>query len=110
MALDARRVVVGEGLCNRSETGNRKSSTDIGFSEIESTARAVGIECNLVTVGAGVQQIEEFDFAGSFPGVAGGIGAQRSRYYPSQSAETLLKEYFEQNPLHCWIRLLLTLI
>ena len=75
---DAKRVVVGEGLCNRSETGNGGSSTDIGFSEIQNIARAVAIECIPLTIGAGVQQIEEPGFAGSFPGVAGGIGAERS--------------------------------
>ena len=45
-----------------------------------------------------MQQIEEPGFAGFSPGLAGGIGAEQCRYYPSQSAQILLKVYFEQNP------------
>ena len=80
------------------DSGDGRSRTDIGFSEIESLARAFDIEGNPLTIRAVVQQIEEAGFASSLPAVAGGIDAERSQHYASQSGKTLLKEYFEQNP------------
>ena len=72
----AKRVAVDDRLCNRSATNDGRSSTGIGISEIESNASAVDLESNTLTVGAGVRQTVKPGFCCSFPGIAGGIGAE----------------------------------
>ena len=98
---------IGKSVCNRypvigmSDAGqsfpssSRLDETEYGTSELESIARRrvdnlvggrffVAVESNLPAVsGASVQ-----------PGLGGG----RSKYYPSESARTLLKECFADNP------------
>ena len=98
---------IGKSVCNRypvigmSDAGqsfpssSRLDETEYGTSELESIARRrvdnlsggrffAAVESNLPAVsGASVQ-----------PGLGGG----RSKYYPSESARTLLKECFADNP------------
>ena len=98
---------IGKSVCNRypvigmSDAGqsfpssSRLDETEYGTSELESIARrrvdnlgggrfSEAVESNLPAVsGASVQ-----------PGLGGG----RSKYYPSESARTLLKECFADNP------------
>ena len=74
---------------------SRPDDTECGTSELESIARrrvgslsggrvSEAVECNLPAVsGARVQP---------------GLGTGRSKYYPSESARTLLKECFADNP------------
>ena len=74
---------------------SRPDDTDYGTSELESIARRrVGS-----LSGGRVFEAAESDF----PGVSGatvqpGLGAGRSKNYPSESARTLLKECFADNP------------
>ena len=76
-------------------SSSRPGDTDYGTSELESIARRrVG---NLS--GGRVFEVAESDL----PAVSGatvqpGLGAGRSKYYPSESARTLLKECFADNP------------
>ena len=93
---NAERVVVGGGLCSHTE--NIRGGTDIGLSEIECTLRVVAVECDHVTVGAGVLQVKEASFSGFFPRVSDGFRTERSRYYPNQSAKTLLTGTVEHYP------------
>ena len=93
----AKHVVVGESLCGQSQTENERTGTDIGLLEIESITRVVTAEHNPGTVGVIVQQVEQAGVSGSFPRVSDGIGTRLRRYYPSKSAKTLFKEFFEQN-------------
>ena len=86
---DTKSVVLGEGLCNRLETGNGRNSADIELCEIEKIARAVDNENGPLAIGAAVQQFGEAGFAGCISGVAGGMGAERRRVNPSHSAKTL---------------------
>ena len=94
----AKSVAIGEGLCTGSQNFNEPTGTIIGFSEIKSIARVVAAKVNPRAVGANVQQLEQAGISGSFPGFVVGFGAELSRYYTNQSAKTLLKEFFGQNP------------
>ena len=76
-------------------SSSRPDDTDYGTSELESIARRrVGdVSERRVCEAAGLD----------LPGSAGatvqpGLGAGRSKYYPSKSARTLLKECFADNP------------
>ena len=76
-------------------SSSRPGDTDYGTSELESIARSrVGS-----LSGSRVSEAVEPDI----PAVSGvtvqpGLGAGRSKYYPSESARTLLKECFDDNP------------
>ena len=76
-------------------SSSRPDDTDYGTSELESIARKrVGS-----LSGGRVSEAAEPDL----PAVSGatvqtGLGAARSKYYPSESARTLLKECFADNP------------
>ena len=56
------RANLRRGVWSRSEAGLERNNTNIVFSEIESLAQAVGVDCKPPTVDAGVQQVEEPDF------------------------------------------------
>ena len=76
-------------------SSSRPDDTDYGTSELESIARRrVGdVSERRVCEAAG------FDLPGSSGAtVQPGLGAGRSKYYPSESARTLLKECFADNP------------
>ena len=97
----------GKSLCDRytvigvSDAGqsfpssSRPDDTEYGTSELESIARRpVGS-----LSGGRVFEVAESDL----PAVSGatvqpGLGAGRSKFYPSESARTLLKECFADNP------------
>ena len=73
----------------------RPDDTDYGTSELESIARRrVGdVSERRVCEAAGL------DLPGSSGATAQpGLGAGRSKYYPTESARTLLKEFFADNP------------
>ena len=76
-------------------SSSRPGDTDYGTSELESIARKrVGS-----LSGGRVFEVAEPDL----PTVSGatvrpGLGVERSKYYPSESARTLLKECFADNP------------
>ena len=76
-------------------SSSRPDDTDYGTSELESIARRrVGdVSERRVCEAAGL------DLPGSSGAtVQPGLGAGRSKYYPSESARTLLKECFADNP------------
>ena len=78
-------------------SSSRPDDTDYGTSELESFARRrVG---DLSGGGGRVCETAESDIPG-FSGatVQPGLGAGRSKYYPSESARTLLKGCFSDNP------------
>ena len=89
-----KRVPVNECLCGRSQSENERTGTENGFSQIESIAPVCAEKYNPSTVGVCLQQVEPATFSGSIPGLAAGVGAERSRYRPNQSAKTLLKKFF----------------
>ena len=91
-----RRALVGVSDAGQSfPSSSRPGDTDYGTSELESIARRrVGS-----LSGGRVFEIAEPDL----PTVSGatvrpGLGVGRSKYYPSESARTLLKECFADNP------------
>ena len=91
-----RYTVIGVSDAGHSfPSSSRPGDTDYGTSELESIARRrVGS-----LSGGRVSEAVEPDF----PVVSGatvqpGLGAGRSKYYPSESARTLLKECFADNP------------
>ena len=71
-----KRVIVDEVLSSRSQTENNIACIDLGFSEIESIARVVAAEWNLLTICAARRTVW---ISGSFPGVAGVVGTEQSR-------------------------------
>ena len=91
-----RYTVVGVSDAGQSfPSSSRPDDTEYGTSELESIARRrVGS-----LSGGRVFEVAESDL----PAVSGatvqpGLGAGRSKYYPSESARTLLKECFADNP------------
>ena len=73
----------------------RPDDTDYGTSELESIARRRVGDLS----GGRVYGTAESDLPGSSGAtVQPGLGAGRSKYYPSVSARTLLKECFAENP------------
>ena len=91
-----RYTVVGVSDAGQSfPSSSRPDDTEYGTSELESIARRrVGS-----LSGGRVFEVVESDL----PAVSGatvqpGLGAGRSKYYPSESARTLLKECFADNP------------
>ena len=76
-------------------SSSRPDDTDYGTSELESiTRRRVGDVSE-----QRVCEAAELDLPGSSGDtVQPGLGAGRSKYYPSKSARTLLKECFADNP------------
>ena len=52
-----KRVVIGKGLCKRSQNGIELTGTVIGLFEIKNFARVAAAECNPPTNGATVQQV-----------------------------------------------------
>ena len=76
-------------------SSSRPDDTDYGTSELESIARRRIGDLS----GRRVCEAAESDLPG-FSGatVQPGLGAGRSKYYPSESARTLLKECFADNP------------
>ena len=82
----------------RGEGRNVPETGSLGLLDIESLARVLVGQANIPTVGAAVKTVPQqlplefrcFNEAG--------MVSQWSNYYPSQSAKTLLKEFFELNP------------
>ena len=69
----------------------------LGLSEIESLARGLAGQANVPTIDAALQGIpRELSHECQWASEAG-MGIQRSSYYPSLSAKTPLKEFFELN-------------
>ena len=91
-----RCTLVGVSDAGKSfPSSSRPDDTDFGTSELESIARRrVGdVSERRVCEAAGL------DLPGSSGAtVQPGLGAGRSKYYPSESARTLLKERFADNP------------
>ena len=91
-----RCTLVGVSDAGQSFTSSsRPDDTDYGTSELESMARRRVDDLS----GGRVCETAESDLPG-FPGatVQPGLGAGRSKYYPSESARTLLKGCFSDNP------------
>ena len=91
-----RYTVIGVSNAGQSfPSSSRPDDTEYGTSELESIApRRVGS----LSGGRVFEAVES-----NFPAVSGatvqpGLGAGRSKYYPSESARTLLKECFADNP------------
>ena len=78
-------------------TDPEKTPMGFGLSELEAMARAkadeIGPKLNVGT-GSGLVRVPTL---GS-PGVPTAVKAVRTEYYPSQSAKSLLKDFFELNP------------
>ena len=94
-----RYTVVGMSDAGQSfPSSSRPDDTEYGTSELESIAR------RRVGSLSGGRVFEAAEVAESdLPAVSGarvqpGLGAGRSKYYPSESAKTLLKECFADNP------------
>ena len=88
--------VVGVSDAGQSfPSSSRPDDTEFGTSELESIARRrVGS-----LSGGRVFEVAESDLPSVFGAtVQPGLGAGRSKYYPSESARTLLKECFADNP------------
>ena len=98
---------IGKSVCDRytvigvSDAGqsfpssSRLDDTEYGTSELESIARK---RVDNLSGGRVFEAVES-----DLPAVSGaivqpGLGAERSKYYPSESARTLLKECFADNP------------
>ena len=86
------------GVCDAGQSfpsSSRSDDTDYGTSELESIARRRVGDLS----GGRVCEAAESDVPG-FSGatVQPGLGAGRSKYYPSESARTLLKVCFADNP------------
>ena len=91
-----RCTLVGASDAGQSfPSSSRPDDTDYGTSELESIARRRVGDLS----GWGVCETAESDLPG-FSGatVQPGLGAGRSKYYPSESARTLLKGCFADNP------------
>ena len=98
---------IGKSVCNRypvigmSDAGqsfpssSRLDETEYGTSELESIARR-----RVDNLGGGwfFEAVESNLPAVSGASVQPGLGGGRSKYYPSESARTLLKECFADNP------------
>ena len=91
-----RCTLVGVSDADQSfPSSSRPDDTDYGTSELESIARRRVDDLS----GGRVCETAESDLPG-FSGatVQRGLGAGRSKYYPSESARTLLKGCFSDNP------------
>ena len=98
---------IGKSVCNRypvigmSDTGqsfpssSRLDDTEYGTSELESIARR---RVDNLTGGRVFEVVESDLPAVSAATAQPGLGGGRSKYYPSESARTLLKECFADNP------------
>ena len=98
---------VGKSVCDRytvigvSDAGksfpssSRLDDTEYGTSELESIARR---RVDNLSGGRVFEAVESDIPAVSGATVQPGLGAGRSKYYPSESARTLLKECFADNP------------
>ena len=98
---------IGKSVCNRYPvigmsdagqsfpSGSRLDETEYGTSELESIARR---RVDNLGVGRFFEAVESNLPAVSGASVQPGLGGGRSKYYPSESARTLLKECFADNP------------
>ena len=98
---------IGKSVCDRytvigvSDAGqsfpssSRLDDTEYGTSELESIARG---RVDNLSGGRFFKAVESDLPAVSGATVLSGLGAGRSKYYPSESARTLLKECFADNP------------
>ena len=87
--------VVGVSNSGQSfPSGSRPDDTEYGTSELESIARK-----RVGDVGGRVCEAPGLDLpCSSRTTMQRGMGAGRSKYYPSESARTLMKECFADNP------------
>ena len=94
--LSERCTLVGVSDAGQSfPSSSRPGDTDYGTSELESIARRrVGDLSGRRVCGTAESDLPGFSGATMQPG----LGAGRSKYYPSESARTLLKECFADNP------------
>ena len=76
-------------------SSSRFDETESGTSELESIARR---RAGSLSGGRVFEAVESNLLAVSGATVQLGLGAGRSKYYPSESAGTLLKECFADNP------------
>ena len=76
-------------------SSSRPDDTEYGTSELESIARR---RVGSLSGGRVFEAVESNLPAVSGATVQPGLGAGRSKYYPSESARTLLKQYFADNP------------
>ena len=89
-------TVIGVSDAGQSfPSSSRPDDTEYGTSELESIARR---RVGSLSGGRVFESVESI-----FPAVSGatvqpGLGAGRSKYYPSESARTLLKKCFADNP------------
>ena len=98
---------IGKSVCDRytvigvSDAGqsfpssSRLDDTEYGTSELESIARR---RVDNLSGGRVFEAVESDLPAASGASMQRGLGAGRSKYYPSESARTLLKECFADNP------------
>ena len=89
-----RRVNAGKS-CLSSDCAD-KTLTEFGLSDLEIMARAkaqeLGPDCHVVS-SDGMGRVAKVGFSGRLPDA----NAARMKYYPSQSAKSLLKDFFEHN-------------
>ena len=91
-----RYTVIGVSDAGQSfPTSSRMDDTEYGTSELESIEQ---IRVDNLSGGRVFEAVETDLPAVSGATVQPGLGAGRSKYYPSESARTLLKECFADNP------------
>ena len=91
-----RYTVIGVSDTGQSfPSGSRLDDTEYGTSELESIARR---RVGGLSGGRIFEAVESDLLAVSGATVQPGLGAGRAKYYPSESARTLLKECFADNP------------
>ena len=91
-----RHTVIGVSEAGQSfPSSSRLDDTEYGTSELESIARR---RVDNLSEGRVFEAVESNLPAVSGASVPAGLGAGRSKYYPSESARTLLKECFADNP------------
>ena len=90
------RVNVGKSCLSSDYTD--RTLTEFGLSELEMMARAkaqvLGPDFHVVS-SDGMVRVPTVGSSGGLPDA----NAVRTKYYPSQSAKSLLKDFFEHNPL-----------
>ena len=89
---------VGVGELGRGEGRSVPETGSLGLSEMESFAHGLATQAHLLTISATLQDIPRELSLECQRASEAGMGTQRSSFYPSQSAKTLLKEFFELNP------------